>query len=246
MTQRLAGKRAFITAAAQGMGRAAAVAFAREGAEVIATDFDLAKLEALGSAPGMAVRRLDVLDGAAVAATATEVGAVDILFNCAGWVPHGNLLETSEADWDRAFALNVRAQFVVAKAFLPGLLQRGGGAIINMASVASSVKAVVNRCAYSASKAAVIGLTKSIAADYVRQGVRCNALCPGTIETPSLDERIAAFADPVQARADFIARQPMGRLGTPEEIAEACVYLASDESRYMTGQCFIIDGGMTM
>ena len=246
MTARLAGKRACITAAAQGMGRAVALAFAREGAEVIATDYDLAKLQPLGATPGIAVRRLDVLDGAAVAATATEVGAVDILFNCAGWVPHGSLLETSDGDWDRAFALNVRAQFVVAKAFLPGLLQRGGGAIINMASVASSVKGVVNRCAYSASKAAVIGLTKSIAADYVRQGIRCNALCPGTIETPSLEERIAAFADPVKARADFIARQPMGRLGTAEEIAEACVYLASEDSRYMTGQCFIIDGGMTM
>jgi len=247
MTGRLASKRAFITAAAQGMGRTAALAFVREGAAVIATDVNDGLLkQQLGGKPGLTLDRLDVLDGGAVSAMAKSVGPVDILFNCAGWVHHGNLLDTNEDAWDRSFALNVRAQFVVAKAFLPGMLAKGGGSIINMASVASSIRGVANRCAYGASKAAVIGLTKSIAADYVGQGIRCNAMCPGTIQTPSLDDRINAFADPVAARQNFIARQPMGRLGTAEEIAEACVYLASDDSRYMTGQCFTIDGGMTV
>ena len=247
MTGRLAGKRAFVTAAAAGMGRTAALAFAREGAQVVATDFNEALLtKEFGGISSITTRRLDVLDGAAVGAMAQQFGPVDVLFNCAGWVHHGAALETDEAAWDRSFNLNVRAQFVVAKAFLPGMLGKGGGSIINMASVASSLHGVVNRCAYGASKAAVIGLTKSIAADYIRQGVRCNAVCPGTIETPSLGERIGAFADPVQARADFIARQPIGRLGTPEEIAEAIVFLASDESRYMTGQCLVVDGGITL
>lgn len=247
MAGRLSGKRAFVTAAAAGMGRTAASAFAREGASVIATDFNETLLaKELGGKPGIETRKLDVLDGAAVGAMARQVGAVDVLFNCAGWVPHGNLLETSDADWDRAFGLNVRAQFVVAKAFLPAMLAAGGGSIINMASVASSLHGVVNRCAYGASKAAVIGLTKSIAADYIRQGIRCNAVCPGTIDTPSLHDRINAFADPVQARADFIARQPIGRLGTAEELAEGILFLASDESRYMTGQCLVMDGGITL
>jgi len=247
MAGRLAGKRAFVTAAAAGMGRTAALAFAREGAQVVATDVNEALLtKEFGGISSITTRRLDVLDSAAVAAMAQQFSPVDVLFNCAGWVPHGALLETDEAAWDRAFGLNVRAQFVVAKAFLPGMLGKGGGAIINMASVASSLHGVVNRCAYGASKAAVIGLTKSIAADYIRQGIRCNAVCPGTIETPSLGERIAAFADPEKARADFIARQPIGRLGTAEEIAEGIVFLASDESRYMTGQCLVMDGGITL
>ena len=247
MAGRLAGKRAFVTAAAAGMGRTAALAFAREGAQVVATDVNEALLtKEFGGISSITTRRLDVLDSAAVAAMAQQFSPVDVLFNCAGWVPHGALLETDEAAWDRAFGLNVRAQFVVAKAFLPGMLGKGGGSIINMASVASSLHGVVNRCAYGASKAAVIGLTKSIAADYIRQGIRCNAVCPGTIETPSLGERIAAFADPEKARADFIARQPIGRLGTAEEIAEGIVFLASDESRYMTGQCLVMDGGITL
>jgi 2-keto-3-deoxy-L-fuconate dehydrogenase len=247
MPGRLSGKRAFVTAAGAGMGRTAALAFAREGAAVIATDRDeaLLKREFAGSS-GITMRKLDVLDSAAVKAIAAEVSPVNVLFNCAGWVHHGNLLETDEQAWDASFALNVRAQFVVAKAFLPGMLQKGAGAIINMASVASSLHGVLNRCAYGASKAAVIGLTKSIAADYIARGIRCNAICPGTIETPSLAERIAAFADPVQARKDFIARQPIGRLGTAEEIAEGIVFLASDEARYMTGQTLVMDGGITL
>jgi NAD(P)-dependent dehydrogenase (short-subunit alcohol dehydrogenase family) len=247
MPGRLSGKRAFVTAAAAGMGRTAALAFAREGAAVIATDRDEALLtREFAGISSITTRALDVLDSAAVAALARQFSPVDVLFNCAGWVHHGNLLETAEDAWDRSFALNVRAQFVVAKAFLPGMLQQGGGSIINMASVASSLHGVLNRCAYGASKAAVIGLTKSIAADYIRQGIRCNAVCPGTIQTPSLDERINAFADPVQARVDFVARQPIGRLGTAEEIAEGIVFLASDESRYMTGQTLVMDGGITL
>jgi NAD(P)-dependent dehydrogenase (short-subunit alcohol dehydrogenase family) len=247
MAGRLNGKRAFVTAAAAGMGRTAALAFAREGAAVIATDVNDALLNReFAGISAITTRRLDVLDSAAVAAMAQQFGPVDVLFNCAGWVHHGALAETDEAAWDRSFALNVRAQFVVAKAFLPGMLAKGGGAIINMASVASSLHGVLNRCAYGASKAAVIGLTKSIAADYIARGIRCNAVCPGTIQTPSLDDRINAFPDPTQARKDFVARQPIGRLGTPEEIAEGIVFLASDEARYMTGQCLVMDGGITL
>jgi NAD(P)-dependent dehydrogenase (short-subunit alcohol dehydrogenase family) len=247
MAGRLQGKRAFLTAAAAGMGRSTALAFAREGASVVATDVNEALLkQELGQAAGIECRHLDVLDSKAVADMAKSVGPVDILFNCAGWVHNGTLLDTDESAWDRSFNLNVRAQFVVAKAFLPGMLGKGGGSIVNMASVASSLHGVLSRCAYGASKAAVIGLTKSIAADYIRQNIRCNAICPGTIQTPSLDERINAFADPVKAREAFISRQPLGRLGTPDEITEGIVFLASDESRYMTGQCLVIDGGITL
>ena len=246
MNGRLAGKTALVTAAAQGMGRAAALAFAREGARVWATDVNAAKLAELDGRPGVTTRRLDVTDGAAIAAAAGEIGALDVLFNCAGTVHHGAILETAEKDWDRSFALNVRGMYLTIRAFLPAMLAAGGGSIINMASVASSIRGIASRCAYGASKAAVIGLTKSVAADYVGRGIRCNALCPGTVETPSLEERIQAQPDPAAARAAFIARQPMGRLGTAEEIAELCVYLASDESAYMTGATLVIDGGMTL
>ena len=246
MSGRLAGKTALVTAAAQGMGRAAALAFAREGARVWATDVNAPKLGELDGRPGVTTRRLDVTDGAAIAAAASEIGALDVLFNCAGTVHHGAILDCAEKDWDFAFALNVRGMYLTIRAFLPAMLAKGGGSIVNMASVASSIRGVPNRCAYGASKAAVIGLTKSVAADYVGRGIRCNALCPGTVETPSLEERIQAQPDPAAARAAFIARQPMGRLGTAEEIAELCVYLASDESAYMTGATLVIDGGMTL
>ena len=245
MSGRLAGKTALVTAAAQGMGRAAALAFAREGARVWATDANAAKLAELDGRPGVTTRRLDVTDGAAIAAVAGEIGALDVLFNCAGTVHHGAILDCAEKDWDLSFAVNVRGMYLTIRAFLPAMLTKGGGSIVNMASVASSIRGVPNRCAYGASKAAVIGLTKSVAADYVGRGIRCNALCPGTVETPSLEERIQAQPDPVAARAAFIARQPMGRLGTAEEIAELCVYLASDESAYMTGATLVIDGGMS-
>ncbi len=246
MAGRLAGKTAFVTAAANGIGRATALAFAAEGATVHATDVNEKVLQELAGTANLHLARLDVTDSAAVQKAADGVGGVDILFNCAGWVGHGAILETSEADWDRSFGLNVRAMFVVIRSFLPGMLARGGGSIVNIASVASSVKGVPVRCAYGASKAAVIGLTKSVAADYIGRGVRCNAICPGTVDTPSLGDRINAFADPVQARRDFIARQPMGRLGTAEEIAHLAVYLASDESRFTTGTAVISDGGMVM
>ncbi len=246
MSDRLAGKTALVTAAAQGIGRATALAFAREGAQVWATDINQSKLSEIASTSGIRTRRLDVTNAGEVADAASDVGAVDVLFNCAGVVHHGSILECPEADWDMAFDVNVRGMYLMIRSFLPAMLERGGGAIINMASVASSVRGLVNRCAYGASKAAVIGLTKSVAADYVGQGIRCNAVCPGTVETPSLQGRIDALPDPVQARKDFIARQPMGRLGTPEEIAELCVYLAADESSYTTGTVIAIDGGMTI
>jgi len=246
MTDRLRGRKGLVSAAGQGIGRATAVAWAAAGAEVIATDVDAARLADLGGHRGIQTRALDVLDGAAISAAAAEIGPVDVLFNCAGWVPHGDLLATGDADWDRCFDLNVRAMFRMCRAFLPAMLTAGGGAIVNMSSVVSSEMGVVNRCAYGASKAAVVGLTKSIAADYVGRGIRCNAVCPGTVETPSLGDRINAFDDPDAARRAFIARQPMGRLGTAEEIAELVTYLASDLAAYVTGQTFVIDGGMTI
>ena len=242
---RLAGKTAFITAAAQGIGRATAEAFAAEGARVWATDIATDKLSGFDHKAAILTRKLDVTDDAAVAAIAKEVGDIDILFNCAGWVPAGSILDTKKADWMRTFDINVHSMYRTIQAFLPGMLAQGHGVIINTASVVSSLKGVPNRAAYGASKAAVIGLTKSVAAEYVTRGIRCNALCPGTVETPSLQDRLQAYADPAAARRDFIARQPMGRLGTPEEIAALCVYLASDESAFVTGTTQIIDGGMT-
>ena len=246
MSGRLAGKTALVTAAAQGMGRAAALAFAREGAMVIATDIDEAGLGRLASHPGIRTERLDVLDDAAVNGFVERTGAVNILFNCAGWVHQGTLLDCSADDWDRSFDLNVRSMFVMTKAMLPKMISAGGGVILNMASVVGANKAVPNRLAYTASKAAVAGFTRALAIDHVRQNIRVNCVCPGTVDTPSLGERIKAFADPVQARRDFIARQPMGRLATAEEIAETFVYLVSDESSFMTGQAVFVDGGMSL
>jgi 2-keto-3-deoxy-L-fuconate dehydrogenase len=245
MAGRLAGKTAFITAAGQGMGRAAALAFVREGARVVATDVNPKTLAELEDS-SIQTRVLDVTDEAAIARVAQEAGDVDVLFNCAGIVHHGSILDATPKDWDQAFAVNVRSMFLVSRAFIPGMLKKGRGSIINMASVASSIRGLPNRCVYGASKAAVIGLTKSIAADYVRQGIRCNAICPGTVDTPSLQGRINAFADPVQARKDFVARQPMGRLGTVDDITGLLVFLASDESLFATGNAYSIDGGMTI
>jgi 2-keto-3-deoxy-L-fuconate dehydrogenase len=243
---RLQGKVAFITAAGQGMGRAAAEAFAAEGARVWATDVNATLLAALGATPGVATRVMDVTDGAAVTRVAAEVGPVDILFNCAGYVAHGNLADCTEADWDRSFDINIKSMYRVTRAFLPAMLARGKGSIINMSSIASSVRGLPNRLAYGTTKAAVIGFTKAMAADYVKQGIRCNAVCPGTIDTPSLQERIDALPDPAQARRDFVARQPMGRLGTVSDMVPLFVYLASDESAFATGNAFSVDGGMTI
>ena len=249
MSLRLKGKTAFVTAAAQGIGRATALAFAAEGALVYATDLNVAKLAEIAG-PGIRTMPLDMRDPTAIEAAAHEVGAIDILFNCAGFVHQGSVLDATEAEWDVAFDLNVKSMFRTTRAFLPGMLTRGQGSIINMASVASSVKGIVNRFVYGASKAAVVGLTKSIAADYATKGIRCNCICPGTVQSPSLDERIAANAAAAgslaAARAAFIARQPMGRLGTPDEIAKLAVYLASDDSVFVTGQALVIDGGISL
>jgi 2-keto-3-deoxy-L-fuconate dehydrogenase len=246
MAGRLAGKTAFITAAGQGIGRATALAFAREGARVWATDVNPKTISDLEGKDGIRTRILDVLDESAINKLAGDVGQVDVLFNCAGFVHHGTILDCTVKDWDFSFNLNVKSMYLVTKAFLPGMLKKGGGSIINMSSIASSVKGLPNRFVYGATKAAVIGLTKSIAADYVKQGIRCNCIGPGTVDTPSLGERINAFADPVQARKDFIARQPMGRLGTVDDITGILVFLASDESRFATGNMYSIDGGMTI
>ena len=246
MAGRLGGDVAFLTAAAQGSGRATALAWAREGAKVWATDVNEAKLADLKGSAGIELRKLDVLDDAAVLRLAKEIGAVDVLFNCAGYVHHGTILECGDKDWEFSFNLNVRSHYVVTRSFLPAMIERGSGSIINIASVAGSVKGIVNRFAYGASKAAVIGMTKALAADYVRNGIRANAICPGTIDTPSLGDRIRARGDEEKARADFVARQPMGRLGNAEEIAELAVYLASDDSQFMTGQTVVIDGGITI
>ena len=246
MTGRLKGKKAQLSAAAQGIGRASALAFAAEGAEVIATDINAETLAEIAETDGVTVRTLDVMDNDAVTSLAAETGSVDILFNVAGFVHHGSILDCTESEWDFGFDLNVKGAFRMIRAFLPAMLDAGGGSVINMASVASSLRGLPDRLVYGATKSAVIGLPKSVAADYIRQGVRCNAICPGTVQSPSLDNRIAAFDDPVQARRDFIARQPLGRLGTAEEIAAMAVYLASDESRYTTGTAMIIDGGVTL
>jgi NAD(P)-dependent dehydrogenase (short-subunit alcohol dehydrogenase family) len=244
MAGSLQGKSVLVTAAAQGMGRAAVLAFAREGAQVIATDL---KDELLASLPSaITKKRLDVLDDAAVQAMAKDVGAVDVLFNCAGYVHHGTILDCAIKDWDFSFDLNVRSMFVMTKAMLPEMIAAGGGTILNMASVLGAEKAAPNRLAYAASKAAVVGFTRALAIDHVKQNIRVNCVCPGTVDTPSLGDRINAFADPVQARKDFIARQPMGRLATAEEIAETFVYLVSDESSFMTGQAVFVDGGMSL
>ncbi|NBX20186.1 MAG: SDR family oxidoreductase [Betaproteobacteria bacterium] len=249
---RLEGKTVLITAAAQGIGRASALACAREGAHVIATDINAAFLETL-AAEHSSIRTsvLDVRSNEDVSALVARMPALDALFNCAGMVANGSVLDCTEADWDLSFDLNVKSMFRMTRAFLPGMLakaaaEQGSVSIINMASMASSIKGFANRCAYGATKAAVIGLTKSLAADYVKAGLRANALCPGTVDTPSLRGRIASAADPVQAEKDFIARQPMGRLALVEDIAPMVVYLASDESRFVTGQTMLVDGGVTI
>jgi 2-keto-3-deoxy-L-fuconate dehydrogenase len=249
MSGRLDGKTAFVTAAGQGIGRATALAFAAAGARVIATDVDEEKVHQIAS-DAIHTARLDALHAADIKRAADDAGPTDILFNCAGFVHQGTLLDATEDEWEFAFELNVRSMFRTMQAFLPGMLERDHGVILNMASVASSLKGVSSRFIYSATKAAVIGMTKSVATDYVTKGIRCNCLCPGTVHTPSLDERIAANATQAgsveAARAAFINRQPMGRLGTPEEIAELAVYLASDAAQFITGQAVVIDGGLTL
>jgi len=243
---RLQGKTALVTAAGQGIGHASALALAAEGAQVWATDVNEKLLERYAGIANIHAAKLDVLDKDAISGFVKGIPALDVLFNCAGVVHNGAALQASDDDLDFAFHLNVRAQFRMIKAVLPGMLAKGQGSIINMASVCSSIKGLPNRCVYGTTKAAVIGLTKSIAADYVAQGIRCNAVCPGTVDTPSLTDRINANADPVEARKAFIARQPMGRLAQAEEIAPLIVFLASDESQFVTGQAYAIDGGITI
>lgn len=247
MTQRLQGKTAFVTAAGQGIGYAATRAYLREGATVIATDLNPGPLQDLSSQyERLDIRSLDVTDNAAITEVLGTLSHLDILFNCAGYVANGTILDTDEKEWSFSFDLNVTSMYRTIKSALPTMLANGGGSIINMSSVASSIKGAPHRFTYGATKAAVIGLTKAIAADFVSDGIRCNAICPGTVETPSLQERINAQSDPVAAKAAFIARQPMGRLGQPEEIAELAVYLGSDAATYTTGAVHIIDGGWSV
>ncbi|HUE45651.1 MAG TPA: SDR family oxidoreductase [Aestuariivirgaceae bacterium] len=249
MARRLDGKVALVTAAGHGIGRSSALAMAREGAHVFATDIDSQALETLKGENGgdLETFTLDVLKPDQIADAVTRAGAIDVLFNCAGYVHHGTVLDCEDKDWDFSFDLNVKSHYRMAKAFLPGMLDKGAGSIINMASVVSSIKGAPNRFAYGASKAAVIGLTKAIAADFVARGIRCNAVCPGTVDSPSLQERIRVLGETAggydKARASFLARQPAGRLGTPEEIAAIVVFLASDEASFVTGQAYAIDGG---
>ena len=248
---RLKGKRILISAAAQGIGRASALACAAEGAHVIATDIDVEALSKLAAEnQNIETHQLDVRDSAAVASFAGRQNALDGLFNCAGFVHQGSILDCDEAAWDFSFDLNVKSMYRTVQAFLPGMLEQaratGGAAILNMSSMASSIKGFPNRFAYCATKAAVVGLTKAIAADFVKESLRCNALCPGTVDTPSLRARIAAAADPVQAEKDFIARQPMGRLARVDDITPLVVFLLSDESRFVTGQAILVDGGVTI
>jgi 2-keto-3-deoxy-L-fuconate dehydrogenase len=251
MTGRLAGKTAFITAAGQGIGRASAIAMAREGAKVIATDVNAKLLAALDGTPGITTQVLDVLDDAAVERTIAALPPLDVMFNCAGYVHHGSILDCTPKDWDFSFNLNVRAMYVAIRAAVPKMLEKHAAtgswaSIINMASIAGSIKGLPNRFVYGASKAAVVGLTKAVAADFVQKGIRCNAIAPGTVDTPSLAERINAYPDPVEARRMFVARQPMGRLAKAEEIAPVVVFLASDESAFATGNVYSVDGGMTI
>ena len=251
MTGRLAGKTAFITAAGQGIGRASAIAMAREGAKVIATDVNAKLLAALDGTPGITTQVLDVLDDAAVERTIAALPPLDVMFNCAGYVHHGSILDCTPKDWDFSFNLNVRAMYVAIRAAVPRMLEKHAAtgswsSIINMASIAGSIKGLPNRFVYGASKAAVVGLTKAVAADFVQKGIRCNAIAPGTVDTPSLAERINAYPDPDEARRMFVARQPMGRLAKAEEIAPVVVFLASDESAFATGNVYSVDGGMTI
>lgn len=242
----LEGKTALITAAGQGIGRASAEAFAKAGASVIATDINETALAELEGLDGITASKLDATNPEDIKRVLAESGRLDVLFNCAGFVHTGNILESTEEDWDFAFDLNAKAMYRLCKAVLPGMLEQGKGSIINMSSVASSLKGVPNRFVYCASKAAVIGMTKAIAADYVTQGIRCNAICPGTVDSPSLHDRLRATGDYEAAREQFIARQPMGRVGAADEIAALAVYLASDASGFTTGQAHIIDGGWAL
>ena len=247
MTGRLSGKTVLVTSAAQGIGRATAIAMANEGAKVWATDIRGDLLEVLAKEqPSISTFTLNVLSMEDIAAAAAKTGAIDGLFNCSGFVHQGNILETEDKDFDFSFNLNVKAHYHMIKAYLPLMVAKGGGSIINMASVCSSIKGLPNRFAYGTTKAAVIGLTKSVAADFVTKGIRCNAVCPGTVDTPSLFDRMKAQGDVETARAAFIARQPMGRLARADEIAAMVVYLASDESAFITGQAFVIDGGLSI
>lgn len=248
MSNRLSGKKALITAAAQGIGRASALAFAAEGAHVVATDINMAKLDALkAEGGGIEVRRLDVTKKDEVEALAAELGAVDVLFNGAGFVHHGTILDCTDADWAFTMDVNLRSMFLTIRAFLPAMLESGRGAsIINMSSSVSSLKAAPNRFVYATSKAGIIGLTRAVAMDFIGRRIRCNAICPGTIASPSLEDRIAAQGNAEEARRAFVARQPLGRLGTPEEVAALAVYLASDESAFTTGAVHLIDGGFTL
>ena len=243
---RLAGKKALVTAAGQGIGRATVELFATEGATVFACDINDALLAELDAIDGITVVKLDVTDGDAIQSLARDVGALNVLFNCAGYVANGTILQCDDKDWDFSFDLNVKAMYRLIKLTLPAMLENGGGSIINMSSVASSLKGVPNRFAYCASKAAVVGMTKAIAADYVTEGVRCNAICPGTVDSPSLHDRLRATGDYDKAITEFIARQPMGRIGKTEEIAALALYLASDDSAFTTGQTFAIDGGWSV
>jgi len=245
MSGRLAGKKALLTAAGQGIGKACALAFVREGAEVTATDINAEALQTLAEeCPGIKTALLDVRDAEAIASLAKSLGCVDVLLNCAGFVHHGTILDCDEDSWAFSFDLNVTSMYRLIRALLPAMLEGGGGSIVNVASVASSITGAPNRFAYGASKAAIIGLTKAVAVDFVKQGIRCNAICPGTVESPSLDDRMKAQGGDIDAvREAFVSRQPMGRIGKPEEIAHLAVYLASDEAGYTTGATHIIDGG---
>ena len=243
---RLKGKTVLVTAAGQGIGRASVLAMAAEGAQVLATDVNAQLLESYAGVVNVTTARLDVMDKAAIQDLVARIAPLNVLFNCAGVVHNGSILQATDDEWSFAFNLNVRAQYWMIQAALPKMLGHGGGSIINMSSVCSSLKGLPNRFAYGASKAAVVGLTKSVAADFVGQGIRCNAIAPGTVDTPSLGERINSYADPIEARDEILARQPMGRLAQAHEIAPIVVYLASDESVFATGQLFSVDGGMTI